>query len=71
MYVKIAMENPSWNDKAHTIGSAVLSVQKVVVTQGADIPANVPRAIPISLMDYTWFTPGGGGGMSYTTFLPR
>lgn len=71
MYVKIALENPSWNAKSHTQGQALLAVQKIAVTQGADILENSNHKIPLSKMDYMWFTPGGGGGQSYTSFLPR
>ncbi len=71
MYIKIALENPSWNSKSHIKGQASLAVQKIEVNQGSDIPENVDHKIPVSEMDYMWFTPGGGGGLSYTAFPPR
>ena len=70
MYIKIAMENPTWNAKSHTIGQASLAIQKITITQGVDIPENINHKIPLSEMDYMWFTPGGGGGLSYTSLLP-
>lgn len=71
MYIKLAMENPSWNSKSHVQGQASLAIQKILVSQGASIPENVAHEIPLSKMDYTWFTPGGGGGISYTSFSSR
>ncbi len=71
MYIKIALENPVWNTKSHTVGQASLSIQKITLYQGKDIPENVNHKIPLSEMDYTWFTPGGGGGLSYTPFSKR
>ncbi len=71
MYVKIALENPVWNAKSHAIGQASLAIEKISISQGADIPENIEHKIPLSKMDYMWFTPGGGGGLSYTSFPPR
>ena len=71
MYIKIALENPDWNAKSHTVGQASLVIQQILVIQGADIPENISHKIPFSDMDYMWFTPGGGGGLSYTPFCPR
>ncbi len=70
MYIKIAMENPVWNAKSHIQGTASLAIQKIAISQGTDIPENVNHKIPLSKMDYMWFTPGGGGGISYTSFGP-
>lgn len=71
MYIKIALENPEWNAKSHTQGQASLAICQIVVIQGADIPENINHKIPLSEMDYAWFTPGGGGGLSYTPFCSR
>ena len=71
MYVKIGLENPSWNSKSQGLGSASVVLKGISVVQGPDIPENVAQTIPLSEMDYAWFTPGGGGGMSYVPFKPR
>ncbi|MBM3197625.1 MAG: hypothetical protein FJZ58_00020 [Chlamydiae bacterium] len=71
MYVKIALENPDWNSKSHTVGEASLAIQGCSIFQGADIEENIPHKILLSDMDYLWFTPGGGGGISYIPFFSQ
>ncbi len=71
MYIRAALENPIWNAKSHILGTASVAIHNITIVQGEEIPENVKRSIPTSMIDYTWFTPGGGGGIAYTTFLPR
>ena len=70
MYIKIALENPNWNSRGHINGSAEIVVHSVDVNvmpkktpQGGVIPT-----VAIDDIDYTWFTPGGGGAISYCPF---
>lgn len=66
MYIKIALENPSWNSRGFGNGKAQLEIQSLSITISPP-HENVPT-IPLDQIDYAWFTPGGGGGCSYTPF---
>ena len=70
MYVKIALENPNWNSRGHITGKAEMVVHSVDVSispkqviKGITIPT-----VAIDDIDFTWFTPGGGGAISYCPF---
>ena len=70
MYIKIALENPNWNSRGHITGKAEMVIHSVDVsispkqdTKGITIPT-----IAIDDIDYIWFTPGGGGAISYCPF---
>lgn len=70
MYIKIALENPNWNSRAHIKGKAEIVIHSVDVSispkeviKGVTIPT-----IELNEVDYTWFTPGGGGAISYCPF---
>ena len=66
MYIKIALENPNWNSRGFGNGKAELEIQSLSITISPP-HENVPT-IPMDQIDYAWFTPGGGGGCSYTPF---
>lgn len=71
MYVKIALENPDWNSRGKTDGNAEVTVQNISITIKAPTGLKEEVTIPTvskSDIDYAWFTPGGGGGPSYTPF---
>lgn len=71
MYVKIALENPTWNSRGETDGNAKVTIQNVSVKvqPATDLEEDVTiPTIPTSDIDFAWFTPGGGGGVSYTPF---
>lgn len=71
MYIKIALENPGWNSRGETDGNAKVTVKNISVTSkppsGLEEGVTVPT-VSKSDIDYAWFTPGGGGGLSYTPF---
>lgn len=66
MYVKIALENPNWNSRGLGNGQAQLEIQNITIK--TSIPNDRIPTISITDIDYSWFTPGGGGACSYTPF---
>ena len=66
MYVKIALENPEWNSRGLGNGKAQLEIQNITINIAP--PSGQIPPIPLEQIDYAWFTPGGGGGCSYTPF---
>lgn len=72
MYIKIATENPNWNSRGHIKGTAhvVIHSVDVKVSPLQVIKGNSVPTIANDQIDYTWFTPGGGGSISYCPF-PR
>ncbi len=71
MYIKIALENPDWNSRGKTDGTAKVTIQNVSVSiqppKGLSEGVTIPT-VSTSDIDYAWFTPGGGGAPSYTPF---
>ncbi len=68
MRVEFGLENPNWNQRGQQTpgGNAKIILKNMNVTEG---PVPTPKnPIPVSNMDYTWWTPGGGGGLAYTPF---
>ena len=70
MYIKIALENPNWNSRGHITGKAEMVVHSVDVSISPkqDIKGITIPTVAIDDIDYTWFTPGGGGAISYCPF---
>lgn len=66
MYIKIALENPNWNSRGFGNGKAQLEIQNVEISISPPLE-QIPTISPDEI-DYAWFTPGGGGGCSYTPF---
>ncbi|QVL58101.1 MAG: hypothetical protein KFB93_03200 [Simkaniaceae bacterium] len=70
-YIKIALENPNWNSRGKTDGTAKVTIENISVSTqpptGLNEGVTIPE-IPIDEIDYAWFTPGGGGSPSYTPF---
>ena len=71
MYIKIALENPDWNGRGKTDGTANVTIQNISVNiqppKGLSEGVTIPT-VSMSDIDYAWFTPGGGGAPSYTPF---
>ena len=48
-------------------GEAQVEIQSVTVEITDPTVSNIPTISTYDI-DYTWYTPGGGGGCSYTPF---